>query len=117
MVLLLQVYIYAGAGAAPRLTPKHILKVIANMRPALRAGDFDAALQRGAVDIGMVLRSGRAGKEDGGSAWRELLKGSFWFMLLGGIVGLSWWCACQTYIYWLTPTRVWLCTMHGKAVM
>ena len=92
-MVLLQVYVYAGAGAAPRLTPQRILTVIANMRPALRAGDFDAALQRGAVDIGLVLSTGRAGHEDGGFEWGELLKGSFWFMLLGGVIGLSWWCA------------------------
>ena len=89
-----QVYIYAGAGVAPRLTPKRILTVIANMRPALRAGDFDAALQRGAVDVGMVLSTGRAGSGgDEGFVWGDLLRGSFWLFLLGGIVGLSWWCA------------------------
>ncbi|KAK9839452.1 hypothetical protein WJX81_003096 [Elliptochloris bilobata] len=86
-----EVYIYAGPGAAPRLMPKRILAIIANMRPALRAGNFDAALQRAAVDIGLVLNNGHIGGDDDDPAWRELLQAGFWVSLFGGIVGLSWW--------------------------
>ncbi len=88
-----QVYVYAGAGARERLTPERILAAIDNMRPGLRAGDYDAALQRGAVDVGVVLAGGKIGGE-GSEKWHSDLwiPGAF-FSFVGALFGLSWWCA------------------------
>jgi hypothetical protein len=88
-----QVYVYAGAGARERLTPDRILAAIDNMRPGLRAGDYDAALQRGAVDIGVVLAGGKIGGEGSGKWHSDLWIPGAFFSFVGALFGLSWWCA------------------------
>lgn len=86
-----QVYIYAGTGAAHRLTEKRMLAIIEGMRPSLRAGDFDAALQRAVVDTGVVLNNGRIGDD---TDWKSgFATGGVFFSVVGAIIGWSWWCA------------------------
>ncbi len=47
------------AGAQAALPDERIQDVISDMRPALRASDYSAAVERGVVDIGLGLAGGR----------------------------------------------------------
>lgn len=59
----LQVYISTGKGAAEALPNRHIASIINAMKPLLRKGAYDDAVEQAVVDIGLGL-AGR-GKEDG----------------------------------------------------
>ena len=54
-----------------------MLAIIEGMRPSLRAGDFDAALQRAVVDTGVVLNGGRLGATQTGSPALRAAASSF----------------------------------------
>lgn len=47
------------AGARTALPDERIQDIIKDMRPALRGGDFSAAVERGVVGIGLGLAGGR----------------------------------------------------------
>ncbi len=52
---LLQVYISTGKAARQRLTDNYASTIVDSMKPNLRRGDYDGAIQQAAVDIGLVL--------------------------------------------------------------
>lgn len=49
----------ALAGAQQALSDASIADILADMRPQLRSGDFNAAVERGVVDVGLTLAGGR----------------------------------------------------------
>ena len=61
-----QVAIYAGAGVKDELDAKRIQAIIGAMRPLLRAGRYDEAVEGAAADIGIALAGGPAER---GSVW------------------------------------------------
>ena len=52
---------FRQAGSKRLLNAERIDDVIADMRPALRRADYDAAMERAMVDIGLALAGGRPG--------------------------------------------------------
>ena len=68
-----QVYVSTGAGAMDALPTHNNRAHIAAMRTPLRAGDYDSALERAAMDIGLSLAGGegpRAATRTRAGSWR-----------------------------------------------
>ncbi|PSC70754.1 glycoside hydrolase [Micractinium conductrix] len=59
-----QVYINTGTGAARALGDDRIQDIVSDIRPQLRAQEYDAAVERAVVDIGLSLEGGHP-KGDG----------------------------------------------------
>ncbi len=99
-VLACQVAIYAGAGVKERLDEKRIGSIIGAMRPLLRAGKFDEALEGAVVDIGIALAGG---PEDRGSFW-GFLAALLFFGLFFTVLITSCLCAARLLPLLLTIT-------------
>lgn len=93
MLLLLQVYIYAGKGALERSSEAKLKLVIDRMRPVLRQGDYNAALEQGIVDLGLVLAGGEPKAEPEDSYWGL----GIFLSIFAGIIGLVSWCEYGPY--------------------
>jgi uncharacterized membrane protein YgcG len=66
-----QAYIYAGSEAHKAATEAQLSRVIDNMRPMLRAGNYDAAVENAVIDIGLALAGAdlRPHKDESESIW------------------------------------------------
>lgn len=87
-------YIYAGKRAL-EVAPQHRLKVIVDrMRPLLRQGDYNRALEEGIVNLGLILSGGEPGGQPGEP--RQKGEGSYWGLgvflaIFAGVMGLTGW--------------------------
>lgn len=67
-----QVFISTGAGAQKALSDARVASTIRDIRPQLRDSDYDAAVKRAVVDVGLGLAGGRPKGEAraaGGWVW------------------------------------------------
>lgn len=85
-----QVYIQSGKAAAEELTQSQAHKVITAMKPKLRNGDMDGAIEQGVIDIGLALAGGSLPDPDEeGWDWGVII----FFAAFGGMLGFAFWCA------------------------
>ena len=68
----LQVQILAGRQALKVAGTDRLSGVIANMRPQLRAGNVEAAVEQAVVDIGLVLAGAEVKPDHGSGPWLPL---------------------------------------------
>ena len=84
-------YIYAGRGAASAAPNDRLAAVIDNMRPLLRAGKFDEAVEQGVTDVGLVLAGADVEQKE------SLFPTIAFFSILAGVLGWSGWSALQEF--------------------
>jgi uncharacterized membrane protein YgcG len=109
-----QVYISTGAGASGALDDAKLVGIIADMRPLLRKGEYDLAIEQAVVDIGLGLAGREPGHSEDWASGFDWIGMGFMAILLGAIA-LSIWCgACQRVHTWevlplhaLTCVRAW----------
>lgn len=82
-----QVFIFAGKHALEVAPEGRLKQVIDRMRPLLRAGDYDQALEQAVVDLGLVLAGGEPQQEGEGSFWGL----GIFLSIFAGIVGFTSW--------------------------
>ncbi|KAK9844247.1 hypothetical protein WJX84_011342 [Apatococcus fuscideae] len=83
-----QVYISTGKAARTRLTDGYAATIISSMKPALRRGEYDGAIQQAVVDIGLVLAGSvpqQPDDNDSGNGWLggAIFVAFFGFLLTG----------------------------------
>lgn len=93
----MQVYISTGKAARKRLTDDYAATIISSMKPALRRGEYDGAVQQAVVDIGLVLAGSvpqSPDDDDNGNGW---LGGAIFVAFFGFLLTGCW------YTPWYTP--------------
>lgn len=84
----MQVYIRAGKQALSLAPESKLRTVVDSMKPLLQKGEYDAAVERGVVTLGLIL-AGAELDADSLSAWDGGVI-LFW-LLIGGIVTFVLW--------------------------
>lgn len=85
-----QVYIQSGKTAAKELTQSQAHNVIAAMKPKLRKGNMDGAIEQGVIDIGLALAGGSLPDPDEeGWDWGVII----FFAAFAGMLGFALWCS------------------------
>lgn len=75
-----QVYISTGAGAQKALPDARVASVIRDIRPQLRDSDYDGAVKRAIVDVGLGLAGGHPKGEAVAEGDRTAERRCFWFL-------------------------------------
>lgn len=93
----MQVYISTGRAARERLTDEYAATIISSMKPSLRRGEYDGAIQQAAVDIGLVLAGAVPQKPDDNDSGSNWLGGAIFLAFSGFLLTGCW------YTPWYTP--------------
>lgn len=84
-------YLSAGAGTIARLDEPQRQYILDQMKPLLRKGDVDAAVERAVAEVGLVLAGASpAMDEHTGSFWDWLFPGAL-LAMFGSLAGRSCW--------------------------
>lgn len=82
-----QVFIFAGKHALEAAPEGRLALVIDRMRPLLREGDYDQAVEQATVDIGLILAGAEPPTESEGSYWGL----GIFLSIFASIVGFTSW--------------------------
>ncbi len=82
-----QVFIYAGKHALQKAPEPRLKLVIDRMRPLLKAGDYNTAVEEAVVDLGLILAGGEPKQEAENSYWGLAV----FLSIFAGIVGFTQW--------------------------
>lgn len=80
-------FIQAGKHALQMAPEARLKLVVDRMRPLLKAGEYNAALEQAVVDLGLILAGGEPREEGESSYWGLAV----FLSIFAGIVGFTQW--------------------------
>jgi len=84
------VYISTGRQAASAAPSERLRVVVDNMKPLLREGDYNRALEQAVVDLGLVLAGGDPGRGEG-EGHGDLWGFGIFAAIFSSVVGFTGW--------------------------